>query len=298
MKGQRRVPLVSKGRIEQIAASPIAGFVGWNGSGKSLAATAAAMVHLERGRPVLSTVRLLDYLDPRDCDDDSCTWLGHGEPGHRAAHPLWQPLEDFEQLYTARDTHVLLDEVNGVADAREHQSMPPAVARFLPQLRRRNVTLHWTTIGWSFADVRIRRITYCVVHATGLMGVKQPDHLWRANRLFMWRVYAAKDFDAFESRKGEGVKAVGRHVFWRPGSDVERAYDSMDVVTDLGSVTDGKCEICGLKARVQYCAGHGARPDVPQRRSREERPLGPAPVNEPTTAQLAEHYAHESGTAL
>lgn len=254
MRGEKRIPFVSRGRLEALAYVPIAGFVGWNGSGKSLAAAAAAMVHLDRGRPVLSTMRLQDWKEPRPCTDPDCISDAHGTEGHMAAHPLWVPFHDMRQLFDFEDGHILMDEVTGVADAREHQGMPVQVANFLPQLRRRNVTLHWTTIGWSFADVRIRRITLAVVHAAAFFGIPQDDSLWKSNRGFMWRVFAAEDFDAFESQKAERMRPLSRHVFWRPGSDVERAYSTGEPVLSLGAVNDaGLCLDCGGRRSAPKC---------------------------------------------
>jgi len=255
VKGERRVPLVSKGKLQGLAFAPIAGFVGWNGSGKSLAAAAAAMVHLDLGRPVLSTMRLQDWRDPRPCEDPTCESPLHGDPSHLAAHPLWVPFVDFRQLFDFQDGHVLMDEVTGVADAREHKSMPVQVANYLPQLRRRDVTLHWTTIGWGFADIRIRRITLAVCHAAGYMGKTAPETLWKSNRLFLWRVYTGEDFDALESHKLERMRVLSRHVMWRPNSDVTRAYNTWEPVLQLGAVNDaGMCITCGGRRSVPKCS--------------------------------------------
>jgi len=261
MKGERRIPLFSRGSLRSLASVPICGFVGWNGSGKSLAAVAAAMVHLERGRPVLSTCRLNDWTNPRPCDDVECQSTVHGEEGHMAAHPLWVPFTDLRQLFDFEDGHILMDEVTGVADAREHQGMPVQVANYLPQLRRRNVTLHWTTIGWSFADVRIRRVTLAVCHSAAFFGLPQKDSLWMANRGFLWRVYSGEDFDALESHKSEGMRVLSRHVFWRPGSVVQTAYDTNEPVLALGAVTDsGMCLVCGGRRSPSKCQCLGRAP--------------------------------------
>ena len=59
-------------------AFPITGYVGANGGGKSAAMVWDTLPSLESGRPVLSTVRLLDYDDPRPCD--GCEEEGHLRP--------------------------------------------------------------------------------------------------------------------------------------------------------------------------------------------------------------------------
>ena len=51
---------------------PVSAYVGANGGGKTAAMVYDTLPSLEAGRPVLSTVRLLDYADPRTCDDPLC----------------------------------------------------------------------------------------------------------------------------------------------------------------------------------------------------------------------------------
>jgi len=51
---------------------PIHFYVGRNGAGKSLAAVYDTMPDLDAGLPCLSTVRLLDFRNPRPCDDPNC----------------------------------------------------------------------------------------------------------------------------------------------------------------------------------------------------------------------------------
>ena len=67
---------------------PIHFYVGRNGAGKSLAAVYDTMPDLDAGLPCLSTVRLLDFRNPRPCDDPNCKDLEHVR-GHQAVHPLY-----------------------------------------------------------------------------------------------------------------------------------------------------------------------------------------------------------------
>ncbi len=232
--------------------------IGYNGSGKSLVAVACAMQHMQAGRPVLSTVRLLDWENPRPCEDVACVSPRHGADGHMAAHPLWVPLTDFRQLFDFTDGHVLMDEVTGVADARDAASMPVQVRNFLPQLRRRQVTLCWTTIHWSFADVRLRRITQAACWAVGLAGKPVPGEMWKRNRLFYWRTYDAKnlpdDFD-LAKRESQNIRAMGRAWLWGPRSTVFDAYDSADAVLTLGAADEaGMCLTCGGRRSALRCS--------------------------------------------
>lgn len=257
IRGEIRLPLLAKGKLEALGSVPIMAAVGYNGMGKSLLAVAIAMAHLDSGRPVLSTARLLDWRNPRPCSDAFCKSDDHGSPGHMAAHPLWIPHTDFRDLFSFTDGHVLWDEVTGVADAREHQSMPVQVSNFLPQLRRRQVTFCWTTIDWSFADVRLRRLTWASAWAVGMAATSAPGEIWPRNRLFYYRSYDAKNLpDDFQPKtRKEDIRAMHRCWLWGPRSDVFRAYDSGAAVSMLGAANEaGMCLNCGGKRRPAPCA--------------------------------------------
>ena len=272
MAGEFYVPLLTKGRLSHLAQTPIAAFVGFNGMGKTMGAVAAAMHHLEAGRPVLSTVRLLDYRNPRPCEDAGCLSVEHGMEGHRHAHPLWIPFTDFRQLFDfgkggslAPDGgHVLMDEVTGVADAREHASMPVQVANYLPQMRRRDVTLAWTTIAWTFADVRLRRLTLSATWAVGMAPKYSGDTMWPSNRVFYYRTYNASDLkDDFHSAKRDDLKPLNRAWFRRGPSLVQNAYASGDQVLTLGAANDaGMCLSCGGKRALPKCRCVGSAEDA------------------------------------
>lgn len=272
MAGEFYVPGISKGRLSNLAQNPIAAFVGFNGMGKTMAAVAASMHHLDAGRPVLSTVRLLDYRNPRPCDDPGCLSVAHGEAGHMAAHPLWIPFTDFRQLFefgvggtlAPQGGHVLMDEVTGVADAREHASMPVQVANYLPQMRRRDVTLAWTTIAWTFADVRLRRLTLSATWAVGFMPKYSGNTMWPSNRVFYYRTYDAANLkDDFHSAKRDDLKAMHKVFFRRGPSLVQTAYASGEAVQTLGAANDaGMCLSCGGKRAMPKCRCIGAVEDV------------------------------------
>lgn len=81
---------------------PIAAFCGPNGTGKSAIMVYDTLPSLEAGRPVLSTVRLLDYADPHLCGDrpwDRCDDLINHERERvdTVVDKLWSP-EVFRDL--------------------------------------------------------------------------------------------------------------------------------------------------------------------------------------------------------
>lgn len=183
---------------------PIHGYVGPNGGGKSCAMVWDTMPTLASGRRVLSTVRLLDFEDPRPCEgfeydqhgrkvgcvhpehagvllhvrgsgeDNEVTGThrlslaeGGGTITHRQAHPLYTRLTDWPQLMEAEHCDVLLDEVTGIASSRESAGLPAAVANKLVQLRRADVVVRWSAPAWARADKIIRECSQAVTYCTG-----------------------------------------------------------------------------------------------------------------------------------
>ena len=241
---------------------PIAGYVGPNGSGKTAAMVWDTLPSLEAGRSVLSTVRLLDYLDPRPCDDPTCEATDHET--HMAAHPLWVPFTDWLQFMAWEGGDVLMDEVTGVASSRESHSMPGPVSNLLNQLRRRDVCLRWSAPSWGRADIIIRQCTQSVTSCPGFLPVDVPvsegeaERVWRHRRLFMWKTFDAYAFEDFTAGTRERLKAWNTEPHWGPGSPVFSAYDTFDSVLSIGAVTDtGRCMTCGGRRSAPACSCSG-----------------------------------------
>jgi hypothetical protein len=201
---------------------------------------------------------------------------------------MWRPLTDYSQLFGFRDGHIWADEATGLADARAHQSMPGELSDYLPRMRAKQVTFHWTTIHWSFADVRLRRVTWAALWAVGLAPQFHGDEIWGRNRLFYYRVYDAKNLaDDFEpAKRDESAKAMVRSWVWGPRWSAFGAYDSLDGVASMGGTDEsGLClhrdEVTGRPCLGnrgrKRCPGHGddaAAPDsagAPGRRARPNR---------------------------
>lgn len=300
---------------------PITGYVGPNGSGKSACMVWDSMPSLMAGRPVLSTVRLLDWENPRPCDDLNCPHPEHagvlmavpnsGESTddthalslavesafspitHMAAHPLYVPFTDWQQLLDAEHCDVLMDEVTGVASSRESQSMPAPVANKLVQLRRADVVVRWSAPNWKRADVIIRECSQAVVYAQGYLAKKSgdADRQWRNRRLFVWKTYDAADFEDFTVGKREQLRAQITDLHWGPGSPVFGAYDTFDAVSSIGSVTDsGRCYRCGGRRSAPRCScpdhvtdtGEDGASGAPAKRG-----AGPRPTPSPLRARPA-----------
>jgi len=303
---------------------PIMGYVGPNGSGKSAAAVWDTIPSLLAGRPVLSTVRILDFERPRECEGCQqeghqidvfapvrppegmtvADWIRSTEPEerrtlvgtrvHGAGHPLWVPFTDWQQLLDAKGCDVLMDEVTGVGSSRESHAMPAPVANTLVQMRRRDVTIRWTSPAWARADKIIREcsqaVTYCVGHLPKTVaGDEGADRLWRSRRLYRWRTYDAAAFEDFTVGKREQLPTMLSDWHWGPGSGVFNAYDTFDSVSSIGTVTEGgTCYRCGGRRRAPECAcaDHkqrsrtrgGSDAGVPSGVAGETPPAGPLAV--------------------
>lgn len=231
---------------------PIMAYVGANGGGKSLAAVYDTLPTLAAGRPVVSTVRILD-------------------PATGLPHPLWVQLDDFRVLLEVEFCDVILDEVTGVASSRESAGLPAAVANHLMQLRRRDVALRWTAPNWKRADTLIREVSQGITTCSGFAPEAAPavagqDRMWKSRRGFFWRSYDAKNFDEWStakersSSKAHRLRPTARQIVWRnkffgaPSLIAADSYDTFDAVLSLGAVNDaGLCMDCGGKRRARTC---------------------------------------------
>ena len=288
----------------------IAGYVGPNGSGKSALMVLDTIPSLEAGRPVLGTVRLLDYNNPRQCDDAECeaeplsghyiralpephvveaafavesdpirriellNELGEITGIHQAAHPLWIPLTDWQQVLDARGVDLLLDEVTGAASSRESASLPAAIANKLVQLRRNDVTVRWSAPAWMRADKILRECSQSVTYCRGRFPKSSSDRarMWRQRRLFVCKTYDASEFEDFTAGKREELSTIVSELVWGPKTVAFKAYDTMDAVLAVGAVTDtGTCYICGGTRTRHSCKGHGPSDPVTQRQAVRRR---------------------------
>lgn len=256
---------------------PIHGYVGPNGGGKSAAMVWDTLPSLDAGRPVLSTVRLLDYQNPRPCEGwrmqdgvqvecETCQAASEARSHedddedavrpHMQAHPLWVPLRDWKQLMEASKCDVLLDEVTGVASSRTSQSLPAPVANKLVQLRRVDCVVRWSAPAWARADLIIRECSQAVTYCQGFLTKEsgEADRMWRQRRLFKWKTYDAQLFEDFTSGKRESLGAELVDWHWGPRSPAFGAYDTYDAVSTVGTVTDaGRCYECGGKKSIPAC---------------------------------------------
>lgn len=260
---------------------PICAWVGPNGGGKSAGMVWSTLPTLDAGRPVLSTVRLLDFRNPRECEgcpDSAYHQEGEDAPRHRQAHPAYVPFTDWEQLIDAKDCDVLMDEVTGVASSRESAGLPAPVANKLVQLRRDDVCVRWTSPAWARADKIIRETTQAVVFCQGYLPkiAAGGDRMWRQRRLFVWKTYDAVAFEDFTAGKRESLGAEQSEFHWGPSSPAFLAYDTYDQVSVIGTVSDsGRCYRCGGRRAIPSC---GCPDNAGAKRAHQPKAGGEAPA--------------------
>ena len=264
-------------------AFPIHMYCGRNGAGKSAAMIYDTIPDLEAGLPVLSTVRLLDYNNPRPCDDADCEDVMHGRADHLAAHPLWVPFTDWPQLLEWKRGPVLMDEITGIADSNESASMPNMVGNRLGQLRRYDCTVRLTGLNFIRANKRIREAVNAVTRCESFFPVTAyaadgSALLWKQRRLAKYRTYDAQSLPVDDHTDAAYEKAdhIITSTLYLPSSVAVRAYDTLAPVLMVGTVTDsGRCAHCAGNRRTPECscpdyqeAKAAARP--PARKSRSD----------------------------
>jgi hypothetical protein len=183
-------------------------------------------------------------------------------------HPRYRPLDNLSKLVFAEHAELLLDEVPGIADARDHQSMPAQLRKAIYECRRRDVVVRWTSVDFSAADARLRQITQAVVYARGFAAVRSnASAVWRERRLFRWNTYDGADFDHFSKGVRDKVEPLGTQWVWRPGHELERTYDTLAPVLALSVASEhGTCLTCGgTRARKKCgCDADDHGPELPE----------------------------------
>jgi len=274
-------------------AIPIICYVGRNGSGKTLHAIADTLPTLEAGRPVLSTVRLLEYLDPTPCDGwdhgpanvygsspSRCRVTHphtgeHLDNGHPQSHPLYLPFTDWSQFMKFEAGDILMDEITGVADSSDHAGLPVQVRNKFPQLRRADVAIRITSLSWSRLNKRLREACLGVVRCRGAFPVPAnsefgQDRIYRPKRMSIAGLYSTDDLPVDDITKNafDEAECLNRSRLWIPDSHASLAYDTFAPVDSVGHADmSGACMVCG-----------GSRP-----RPKCSCPSHPAESDEPTT---------------
>lgn len=270
---------------------PIHCYVGKNGSGKSLTCIFDTIPTLEAGRPVLSTVRLVDYENPRPCDGwdygfrmvgedpEPCPLInpvtGEHVPDHNQSHPGYIRFTRWEQFATFQRGDVIMDEITGVADSSDHAGMPHDVRNKLPQLRRADVAVRITGLSWARVNKRMRESCQGLTRCVGRLP--QPasaefaqDRIFRPKRMSVARTYDCQTLpvDDITESMYDKCDVVKKGRLWIPESLVSSAYNTFEGVDTVGWADEsGACGHCGgaRPRRKCSCADHPAQSDAHQR---------------------------------
>lgn len=221
-------------------------FIGENGSGKTNTMMRLALRALRRGRTVISTVPI--YSDK--------------EAGE--LHPLYVPFTTWNVLLTARNAVIVMDEMTGVANARESSSLPNEIQLILNQLRKRKLLVLWSSPSWEDAQAQIRRVTRAVTVCEGSWSDKRAyklaagsassefDEAWIPNRLFHARTF--RKSTTAEFRVDKDVSPVVDEWYWGPGSLSFASYDTNGETLQLEEANEaGLCIKCKGTRRRSEC---------------------------------------------
>lgn len=205
----------------------IAGFVGANGSGKTLFAVDAALRLSKRfpKRPIISTVPL--------------------EVPQYVALTSWQQIVKAEPPYI-----LLLDEVAVLADARSTLTLPPHVIVYIGTMRQYDVVCFWTAPAWNWADIRLRAVTTQVNEMTPTIGVQRKEFAWKQTIVAMQNTRACNNEQGDQLPPRKGFPRF-RVLPWA------RSYGKYPTRRDVMAMSEfaGVCATCGLKKRRRdsYC---------------------------------------------
>lgn len=270
-------------------------YAGRMGSGKSLAMVFDTLPDLDEGRPVISTVRLLDFRNPRPCDDLACGCDKSDPARHRAAHPAYTKWTSWGQLLDLpRNGVAVADEITGVADSSEQSGIPSVITNQFAQLRRKDVVLRMTGLSYIRAAKRLREGTVAVTACRGDFAVDAfhddgTPRLHRRRRRAEWVTKNAEQIpiEGPTEQHVEDAETLASCSIWIPDSPAVQAYDTFDVVDRVGTVTDaGRCAYCAGTRRAPECEcpdyvhRKEARRPARRRASAEDGPpdLRPEPV--------------------
>ncbi|WBU38525.1 hypothetical protein [Homoserinibacter sp. YIM 151385] len=221
-------------------------FVGANGSGKTNLMVRQAARALERGTTVYSNIPIFA---------DRAT----GE-----LHPKYVALTSFEQLMTIRDGILLLDEMTGIANARDNAPLPGPIQLVLNQLRKRKLVCYHSSPAWEDTTAQIRRVTRAVTFCEGSFPDRRAvaaassssdfDEAWVPNRFFRARTFPK------DNRADWGLSAAVKlgqplveEFYWGPGCRSFQMYDTNAETFVFGSSNDyGTCVVCeGSRRRLE-----------------------------------------------
>lgn len=246
--------------MDERAGGSIHGYIGANGAGKSLVCALDTMQDLDDGVPVLSTMRFLDWRNPRPCEDAECLFPEEHAKGHQAAHPCWVPWQSWDDFMAFSWGIAVADEINGVAASADHSNLPKRVAKKLHEMRRGEIIYRWTAPAWARADLRIREVTTMVTVCVGMRKHAAADgrRRYRQAHLVKAVTYNVEEITDFNVQSRQNFDEVGKQFLHVLKTPARLVYDTFAPVLMVGrgSEVGGRCDVCGKRTREEYCKGH------------------------------------------
>jgi Zonular occludens toxin (Zot) len=213
----------------------VSGFVGLNGSGKSLAIMQLkVLVALLKGRHVLSNVPLTpEKLWPSGM-------CGKAKIGS------WSLLTGLDQIaHVERGTLVVLDDVSAVFPARGWGTMPAGIHVALQTLRHLGAELCWSAPTWERVDLTVREVTQEVWQCKSFM---HAGGLWGRARFVIWKQWEVSRYLSGASKSAPGKVRCVRFVKAR------NLYNTEAVIEPFIHLdAEGVCIGCGGKRVRPEC---------------------------------------------
>jgi hypothetical protein len=169
----------------------------------------------------------------------------------------------WEQLRDVHDCILLMDEMTGIANARENAPLPGEVQLIVNQLRKRKVVIKWSSPSWEDATAQIRRVTRAITVCDGswpdkaayraaLASSEDFDEAWLPNRLFRARTW--RKMGTVAEFKSKDSPHVATEYYWGPGSRSFDTYDTAEETHRIGQSNDfGTCVVCEGSRRRMEC---------------------------------------------
>lgn len=238
----------------QLRPTPIQGYVGANGSGKTAMAVTDAIA-LSKNKTLISNIAInpppennttvirltslsqLAWFEQRKNPDGSIWFDENGMPKR--------------ELHTIKNAHILIDEAQFIFNSRDTLAVPREIQGLLASLRHHQLTFAWTTPTLGMMEVQIRRVTQSVIAMKSLWGKKIEGEYWPRTLLS-----AAVQYDLRSTIDEELTETTPRMTDgWVTMKSL--AVNNYDSFEDVQMIDDHLvCEYCGKTHRREY-ASHG-----------------------------------------
>lgn len=193
---------------------PITGYLGVNGSGKTLTAVAFALRDQRRtGRTLLTNVG-----------------------GLSADHEYFDDVEDLPGLMAKVGTcNIVLDEVGSMFSSRE-SGRNKAFQRACQQLRKYHARMLWTAPTFARAEKIAREVTFMAILCQPIIKQRVPGDPWPSTRLILQKGFNVARLDASAQKMHSDAKTMGYGIV-----RTKRWQDSFDTFASVaGSALPGE----------------------------------------------------------